>query len=641
MDRYWEKNAVTNAPAVPASNTGGYPTDGNASEGIDGTVPGAWWLHLITEELRNAILKLGGVPDWTKTDQLAQQLASLLDGSSITFRQDSPDSVNRPMIAKERDHVNLFDFGDETLIGNGQIIYSDDGVRTIAQVAFEKALAFCAANGRKLQISPGTYMVNGLDCSSPFIEGGNPRKVRIVGIDKTRPVMRVWGIADVRGIGISCSGFKPGVDAQPNYRVLEIGNSVTGAFLERQSKLDKLLLSNGHAGLYSGATCYADCFGDIEFTRLTRCADLNCTSSTSLKAGNWYADNWDVYPTTRMTSDIMFSFSGSFSELELPQISAEWCNVTNCVVLVNGADNVDIKTFHMEGLTAQGATAAFFKAISNPGAVRPMKLKIANGTIFNCDIPDPSKGWIFLFVQNGVQSIVENVSAYNNPNAGGTTMRFYRGGDLSALPSPTFRLANFVTDNFQTSDYVPVAAGYPAPVLEGTPYLDTGAPTGGTYASGTRISNRTPSVFGFSHWVKAADGGFQAFGPAYEDGDFSPILSGLGDSSYSVRAANFTRIGPRVFFDVTLFLSNNVGATGNFSVDLNDIPYSPANSKHGYSAITIGRLASLISGKPMMARMIAGSKTVLFEYGDGSGTVPASVIGPNSVVQISGWFRVI
>ncbi|MGF6700564.1 hypothetical protein OKW38_005176 [Paraburkholderia sp. MM5496-R1] len=74
MDRYWQANAVENAPETPAENTGGFPANGNPAAGITGTVPGEWWYHAVTEELRNAIIALGGTPDFTQVNQLADVL---------------------------------------------------------------------------------------------------------------------------------------------------------------------------------------------------------------------------------------------------------------------------------------------------------------------------------------------------------------------------------------------------------------------------------------------------------------------------------------------------------------------------------------------------------------------------------------
>ncbi|WP_233863469.1 hypothetical protein [Paraburkholderia adhaesiva] len=76
MDRYWQSGAVPDAPAVPASNAGGYPANGNPAAGINGTVPGEWWYYAISEELRNVIVSLGGTPDYTQVNQLAAVLAN-------------------------------------------------------------------------------------------------------------------------------------------------------------------------------------------------------------------------------------------------------------------------------------------------------------------------------------------------------------------------------------------------------------------------------------------------------------------------------------------------------------------------------------------------------------------------------------
>ncbi|MGF6790151.1 hypothetical protein [Paraburkholderia sp. 35.1] len=74
MDRYWQANAVEDAPETPPDNPGGFPANGNPAAGVTGTVPGEWWYHAITEELRNAIIALGGTPDFTQVNQLADVL---------------------------------------------------------------------------------------------------------------------------------------------------------------------------------------------------------------------------------------------------------------------------------------------------------------------------------------------------------------------------------------------------------------------------------------------------------------------------------------------------------------------------------------------------------------------------------------
>lgn len=94
MDRYWEANSAADAPAPPASGTGGYPTDGSPVTGVPPTTPGAWWYHLITEEIRNAIALLGATPDYRTVDQLEQAILAALQ--HVAGSIDYNDLVNKP-----------------------------------------------------------------------------------------------------------------------------------------------------------------------------------------------------------------------------------------------------------------------------------------------------------------------------------------------------------------------------------------------------------------------------------------------------------------------------------------------------------------------------------------------------------------
>lgn len=94
MDRYWEANSATQAPAVPASNAGGFPTDGSLPAAVAPTTPGAWWFHSITEELRHAIVALGASPDFTKTDQLATALLAALAHLAVSINYN--DLIGKP-----------------------------------------------------------------------------------------------------------------------------------------------------------------------------------------------------------------------------------------------------------------------------------------------------------------------------------------------------------------------------------------------------------------------------------------------------------------------------------------------------------------------------------------------------------------
>lgn len=70
MDRIYESGASETAPSAPASPSSGYPSSGNASAGVSATKPGAYWYHMITEEIRNVIVGCGIAPAYGALTQL-------------------------------------------------------------------------------------------------------------------------------------------------------------------------------------------------------------------------------------------------------------------------------------------------------------------------------------------------------------------------------------------------------------------------------------------------------------------------------------------------------------------------------------------------------------------------------------------
>lgn len=77
MDRIWKSGASGTPPVAPAVPSLGFPTQGNPVAGVPATTPGAWWFHMITEELRNVILAAGISPDGSDTDQLLTALQAM------------------------------------------------------------------------------------------------------------------------------------------------------------------------------------------------------------------------------------------------------------------------------------------------------------------------------------------------------------------------------------------------------------------------------------------------------------------------------------------------------------------------------------------------------------------------------------
>jgi len=78
MDRAFSSGASGTPPTAPVSPSIGYATAGNPGTGTPATKPGAWWYHLVTEELRAVIVAAGLTPDHTNTTQLAQAVQALI-----------------------------------------------------------------------------------------------------------------------------------------------------------------------------------------------------------------------------------------------------------------------------------------------------------------------------------------------------------------------------------------------------------------------------------------------------------------------------------------------------------------------------------------------------------------------------------
>lgn len=70
-------------PAAPATPSSAYPTDGDPLTAIPATIPGAWWFHAVTEEIRNTLLAAGITPDYADTTQLAAAVQALAAAPEI------------------------------------------------------------------------------------------------------------------------------------------------------------------------------------------------------------------------------------------------------------------------------------------------------------------------------------------------------------------------------------------------------------------------------------------------------------------------------------------------------------------------------------------------------------------------------
>ena len=76
MDRSFYSGASGSPPSYPGSPSVGSPTKGNAGMSIPATLPGEWWYHMVTEELRGVVAAVGLTPSGASITQLLTALRS-------------------------------------------------------------------------------------------------------------------------------------------------------------------------------------------------------------------------------------------------------------------------------------------------------------------------------------------------------------------------------------------------------------------------------------------------------------------------------------------------------------------------------------------------------------------------------------
>lgn len=107
MDRTYEAGAAANPPSPPATPSTGYPFNGDPATGQAATQPGAWWFHMITEEIRGVIAAAGITPDHTQVNQL---LAALQAGFGLGLSKTNAGYVTLPGgIILQWGHVTVSD----------------------------------------------------------------------------------------------------------------------------------------------------------------------------------------------------------------------------------------------------------------------------------------------------------------------------------------------------------------------------------------------------------------------------------------------------------------------------------------------------------------------------------------------------
>ena len=127
--------------------------------------------------------------------------------------------------------------------------------------------------------------------------------------------------------------------------------------------------------------------------------------------------------------------------------------------------------------------------------------------------------------------------------------------------------------------------------------------------------------------------------------NFTPTIVGTtiaGAGTYTAQIGRQTKIGSRVFFDVTLTISAHTG-TGNMTVSLNDIPYTPknVNAAHGWNCVAIYSNLVVAAGKEIGAQLQNNSKTInLYAQDPAGGAVALVAMDTACSIYISGSYEV-
>ena len=118
MDRIYEKGAAANPPAAPAEPSTGYPTAGDPRRGVPATVPGAWWHHMMAEEMATVIEAANLAPDHASLTQLRDAINFLIAAagqSVLTQARATPVKWKRSCRAATTGNITLS--GEQTIDG--------------------------------------------------------------------------------------------------------------------------------------------------------------------------------------------------------------------------------------------------------------------------------------------------------------------------------------------------------------------------------------------------------------------------------------------------------------------------------------------------------------------------------------------
>lgn len=124
MDRAFSSGASGTPPSAPVSPSSGYATSGNPGTGTPATKPGAWWYHMVTEELRKLIVDAGLTPDYTNTSQISQAVQAMIAaGAANDYKASVRAATTANITTLAGGAPNTLD--GVTLVANDRILVKD------------------------------------------------------------------------------------------------------------------------------------------------------------------------------------------------------------------------------------------------------------------------------------------------------------------------------------------------------------------------------------------------------------------------------------------------------------------------------------------------------------------------------------
>ena len=123
MDRIYASGAAGSAPSVPASPSSGYPTAGNPGTGTPATKPGAYWYHMIMEELMAIITAGGVIPAPGTLNQVKQALDALYMPITASVGSSVQGSFKNLQLSATGTNANVSISADEIVVENTSNAY--------------------------------------------------------------------------------------------------------------------------------------------------------------------------------------------------------------------------------------------------------------------------------------------------------------------------------------------------------------------------------------------------------------------------------------------------------------------------------------------------------------------------------------